>query len=103
MRSAISPISVSTGSAAVSSRAPSCAASAPCATSDAAWAIVIQKRTIVGSVSVSGTPARAWRSHSSVALPALPSTFTSRTAARPPSERSAASAVSVSISRFVRP
>ena len=49
---------------------------------------VIQNRIMPVSVTVSGTPARAWRRNSSDALPALASTLTSRTAQRwPPPSR----------------
>ena len=55
------------------------------------------------SVTVSGTPARAWRRKSSDALPALASTFTNRTAVRCAPARRAEYALSCSMNRFVRP
>ena len=55
------------------------------------------------SVTVSGTSARACRRNSSDALPALPSTFTNRTAIRCAPALRAANAVSCSMKRFVSP
>ena len=79
---ASSPTDSSAGSCGVESTSPSAASSAPWASTSAACAPVIQKRIMPVSVTVSGTPARAWRRNSSEALPALASTLTSRTAQR---------------------
>ena len=54
------------------------------------------------SVTVSGTPASDWRMKSSVALPALPRTLTSRAARRGAPVRRAEAAVSCSMSCLVR-
>ena len=103
MRSARSPTVSMTGSAGPASATPSRASKAACAASVAACAIVTQYRTIPESVTVSGTPPRDCARKSSDALPALPSTFTKRTAIRGAPPRRAAKAVSCSMNRLVRP